>query len=267
MALIQKFKSFAREKGELFLGNQTFLKTLLERFGFCIVRNNTEKSIPSYPFRLVSLLNKHQVTTVFDVGACNGYYAADLRRLGYKNKIISFEPASKSYTALLREANLFNDPLWIFYNIALGDVEEKKSMCILDELPASSFLTPSQLHLHINPKARGGVSEVVDVKRLETFYRLHCSASESVFLKIDTQGYEKQVLLGLGALLEKITLIQLEVSFQSLYNGEIGFVDLLKFMKDRNFLPIDVDPMSFDSERGEFLQADILFRQTRPAVS
>ena len=39
---------------------------------------------------------------VLDVGASWGGYAKTLRRFGFKNKIISFEPVSESHKKLLK---------------------------------------------------------------------------------------------------------------------------------------------------------------------
>ena len=38
------------------------------------------------------ILNFHDIDIIFDVGASWGGYAKTLRRFGYKNKVISFEP-------------------------------------------------------------------------------------------------------------------------------------------------------------------------------
>jgi len=63
-----------------------------------------------------SLLKRGNVETVWDVGAHIGQYASGLRRQGFRNGIISLEPARDAYWELSRRAA--SDPRWRTLNVA-----------------------------------------------------------------------------------------------------------------------------------------------------
>ena len=57
-----------------------------------------------------SMLKAHEVNLVFDIGANAGQFAQSLRELGYRGRIVSFEPQSEAREQLERAASV--DPLW-----------------------------------------------------------------------------------------------------------------------------------------------------------
>lgn len=56
------------------------------------------------------MLKAHEVNLVFDIGANAGQFAQSLRELGYRGRIVSFEPQSEAREQLERAASV--DPLW-----------------------------------------------------------------------------------------------------------------------------------------------------------
>lgn len=73
--------------------------------------------------KLINLLRKNEVDMIFDIGANNGGSGKYFRNMGYKGKIISFEPISLLYNTLLETSK--GDPMWSAKQIALGDKNEK----------------------------------------------------------------------------------------------------------------------------------------------
>ena len=67
--------------------------------------------------RLVTLLDHHKVETVFDIGANIGQYAQNLRKAGFRGRIISFEPLAinhlqlKKYQRIILSGRLL--PEWL----------------------------------------------------------------------------------------------------------------------------------------------------------
>ena len=79
-----------------------------------------------------------------------------------------------------------------------------------------------------------------------------------LFLKIDVQGAELEVLAGGPTTLERSEVVQLEVPFVSYNEGAPTLLDVMRFMNDREFLPIDVS--GFSRPNGiDLVQADFLF--------
>lgn len=257
MSFVQSAKSRVCGKIGSLLEKSKWLSHLLENFSCYIVRNDPSAGNYDYVFKTVKLLKKHQIDVVLDVGACNGRYAFELRKMGYKQKLISFEPTQESFNYLVKLAK--GDSLWSYHKLALGDQKETKPIKVLKEGPASSFLKTSNLHKEVNPLAYVTHEENVQIARLDELYPQLCKPSDRVFLKIDTQGYEKQVLIGAGACLKEVSLIQVEASLKPLYENEPMLPELFSFMAEQSFAPIAINPISFDQNTGEFLQIDLMF--------
>ena len=131
------------------------IKNILKKFDYRLVKISKNKS--SFDI-LLDLSNKYNIETVLDVGANTGQFANTLRKNGYKNKIISFEPNSKIYDHLLKNSQ--RDKNWqIFKQCALGDFDGKIDLNI--SLLADKNLQRGDL------KIKSGsieVSEIIDDK-------------------------------------------------------------------------------------------------------
>ena len=69
--------------------------------------------------RRLLIVNQYQINLLFDVGANYGAYSLGMRKLGYKNRIVSFEPLNSAFNQLKNESA--SDPLWTIQNYALGN--------------------------------------------------------------------------------------------------------------------------------------------------
>jgi FkbM family methyltransferase len=79
-----------------------------------------------------------------------------------------------------------------------------------------------------------------------------------LFLKIDVQGAELEVLAGGSGTLERSEVVQLEVPFVSYNEGAPTFLDVMRFMNQHDFIPLDVS--GFSRPNGiDLVQADFLF--------
>jgi hypothetical protein len=73
------------------------------------------------------------------------------------------------------------------------------------------------------------------VVRLEQYLEEHPELQGRIYLKIDTQGYEREELAGLGDMLEKVIAIQAETPLVSSYIGEEDWIESLIYMRDLGF--------------------------------
>ncbi|MEP5034069.1 MAG: FkbM family methyltransferase [Parasphingorhabdus sp.] len=85
----------------------------------------------------------------------------------------------------------------------------------------------------------------------------HLEPVDNVFLKIDVQGAELQVLQGASALLERTGLVQLETAMLQYNEGAPLLPDVVAFMAERGFFPTEVS--GFSRPRNHLVQIDILF--------
>ena len=80
-----------------------------------------------------------------------------------------------------------------------------------------------------------------------------------VFLKIDVQGAEDSVLRGAEKTLAQVDFIEIEVSYQPLYSGQVLFEGIQRMLSDYHFrFSGNLDSMLSPLD-GSILQSDALF--------
>lgn len=213
---------------------------------------------------LLRLLRRFEVDLVLDVGANAGQFGRHLRAMGYRGRMVSFEPLAQPFRKLRFNTATF--PNWQAVQIALGDRDETRTIHVAGNSQSSSFLEMLPQHLAAAPKSAYVGTEAVTVRRLDGVIDQYCGPRDRVFLKIDTQGFEAAVLRGAGQSLARCIGVQLEMSITPLYQGELLLPELIGEMKERGFALMDLKPGFFDPRTGELLQLDGLFFQ-RPASS
>lgn len=78
-------------------------------------------------------------------------------------------------------------------------------------------------------------------------------------LKIDVQGYEEQVLLGIQKYIKDIQIIKLECSLVSLYEKDKTFEFYFDWMKELGYTLYDIEPGHANIKKGQLLQFDAVF--------
>lgn len=201
-------------------------------------------------------LKLFKIGTILDVGANEGQFGIYIRSCGYKNQIISFEPIKDAFQKLELLAN--NDDKWVAFNYGLGNTDGQAIMNVSENSVSSSVLEIKASHLESAPKSRYIKTEPIILRRLDSVFNELIIEKSNIFLKSDTQGFEKHVLEGAVHSLEKITLVQLEMATKPLYEGEDLFYKLSEFMYDKGFHLIKIFP-AFTNPVGELLQFDGIF--------
>ncbi len=201
------------------------------------------------------------ISLVLDVGANVGQYAEQIRNLGYRGRIVSFEPLSSAYLELQEKAA--TDRLWETYNLALGDKNEERLINISRNRYSSSLLPNLPANIESEPNTEYIGQERVDIRTLDSMIETVCATNEEVYLKIDTQGYEERVLVGATEALERIDTIQLEMSLVRLYDDSMLFEEMLKLLRELGYRLAAVEPGFTNKRTGEILQLDGIFHRYR----
>lgn len=176
--------------------------------------------VDSLAYHIKTVLRELAIDCVLDVGAHDGEYAGFLRDLGYTGEIISFEPVRSSFETL-RKART-SDKHWCGQNVALGAEEGELEMNIYAGSVFNSFLKPAtDVTARFRDDTRLVRVEKVHVRRLETVVDeiLAARPQANIFLKMDTQGYDLQVIRGGGRRLESIRALQTELAARWTYAG------------------------------------------------
>jgi len=205
-------------------------------------------------------LRSYNIDTVLDIGANSGQFAEYLRKdLGYTKRILSFEPLSSAFSLLKAKAD--KDPYWDAFNIALGDTEVQSEINIAGNSYSSSLLDMLPSHLKSAPDSGYKGKEIIEVKKLDSIFENLCDARNTVYMKIDTQGFESKVLKGAQNALQRIDTVQMEMSLVPLYKGEMLFDELYCLMNESGYSLVAIIPGFADKNSGQLLQVDGIFHR------
>jgi FkbM family methyltransferase len=232
---------------------KTVIKSLLKQTGFELVK------LPGRTLEnRMKLLRTQGINLVLDAGANIGQYAGLLREIGYDQRIVSFEPLSAAYATLKAAAD--KDPNWEAVNVALGDMDGEIEINIAGgSSTSSSILDMLPAHTDIKPESAYVGKEPVSIYRLDTLFERYYRPGDKVLLKIDTQGYEKNVLEGAYQVLPYIQGVQLEMSLAPLYEGEMLYQEMIAYLAGLGFTLFSVEPGFTDKRTGRLLQMDGIF--------
>ena len=118
-------------------------------------------------------------------------------------------------------------------------------------------------HIKTEPNSKYIGQQEIDVKKLDDVFDSFCKESDHVMLKIDTQGFEKQVLQGAEGILDKVSLIQLEMSLVALYETETLYLDIIEHLDKQGFKLIAFENGFSNKDTGILLQVDGVFSNKR----
>jgi FkbM family methyltransferase len=240
------------------MGKLDRLNSLLHKSGFELTRY--DKSTNGI-LRRKAIFKKYGVDLVIDVGANTGIYGKEIRQAGYHGEIVSFEPLTDAYEKLLR--NTKEDTKWKTYNCALGLENGRQIINVSANSHSSSILEILDTHIQAEATASYVGQQEINVNTLDSIFNEIRGTAVEIFLKIDTQGFELNVLKGAANCLNYIHTIQLEMSLRPLYDGQPLYNDLLGFLHFNEYRLIDVEPGFTDLKTGTLFQFDGIFRKTQ----
>jgi FkbM family methyltransferase len=206
-------------------------------------------------------MRKFNINLVFDVGANTGQYASQLRRAGYKGKIVSFEPLNEAFGELKRISA--NDNKWQIEKTGLGDFDGEAIINVAENSVSSSILNIRNEHVKAVPDSRYVSNETITVKKLDSIFSNYKNEGKRFFLKIDTQGFEKEVIQGSLQSLPYISGLQVEMSLVELYEGESNYEELKKLIEDCGFELYSLEPGFSDPDTGKLMQVDGIFFRSK----
>jgi FkbM family methyltransferase len=230
----------------------------MRKFGYELRRYEPASSESAL---LMTILKHHRVNLVFDVGANTGGYGRHLRGIGYKGRIVSFEPMKDAHAALLAATK--NDRLWrAATRSAIGANDGEIEMNVAANSESSSILEMLDAHSAAAPESTYIGVEKVPLRKLDTLASEFLEESSVLFIKIDTQGYEEQVLLGGANTVTRAAVLQLELSLLDLYAGQKLMPEMVEKLKTIGFDLWGMLPVFADPRNGRILQVDGIFCRT-----
>lgn len=210
-------------------------------------------------FSETDFLIKRGVTLFLDVGANIGQTGRLIRRQGYEGRIVSFEPIAECFAKL--EAATKADPLWDAYHTALGAENGSVEIGVSENYVSSSIREATEELISIYEPIRYARHETIKVARLDSLFDNIASHGDKIHLKIDTQGFERDVVAGAEKVLPLIDTVRMEVAVSEVYRGEMLVPEAILKMRDLGYVLIETWPAWRHPETGEVLQFDLLFRR------
>ena len=205
---------------------------------------------------LIDFIEDRAIDVVIDVGANVGQFGESLRAGGYRGMIVSFEPVESAFKTLSEKA--LADGNWQAHHCGLGAVQGTATIHVSQLSVFSSILRlTSVAGLH---DSRISVDHTEEIT-IRTLDQVAAELTGNTLLKIDTQGYEMQVIGGGEQTISRAMGILLELPVIHVYEGEWEFHDALKYMSDAGFVPAQIRAVEYHGKDNvSAVDFDCLFR-------
>jgi FkbM family methyltransferase len=233
------------------------LRRLARRAGY-EVRQHTP--LRSFAAARDDLIRRRGVDVVLDVGANAGQYGELLRAGGYRGRLVSLEPVAEAYAELERRSRA--DPAWHAVRVAASDRDGELTINVTGDSRSSSALARNERFAGM-PGWEPKEAQVVPARTLDGLVPELLRVGERAYLKLDVQGYERQVLAGAPSALDRFEAIELELSVTPLYEGQPTLTDMIPLLERSGFRPVSLEPILLD-EDGLLMELDGLFARPRP---
>lgn len=229
------------------------LRRLCRRLGFDIA---PYPSPTSHWLRLVTLLHAHDVSLVVDVGANVGQYARALLRHGYRGRIVSYEPVAAVHASLTAAAANYEN--WsVASRAAVGDRAGEVTINVSAASDMSSILPMSRAAQQHFTSDRTIGTETAPMVTLADEFVQRAEEEDRIFVKSDTQGYDDRVLDGIGACIDRVIGLQIELSMEAVYDGQPRYLDMLTRLETLGFEPCLVIPGYWSRQFGRMVEFDV----------
>lgn len=236
-------------------GFKEFVKRAIRLCGYEV----TLRTPATDPFlQLVQVIRSQSINMVIDVGANKGQFASNLRACGFKGDIVSFEPLPDAYKTLTELSS--TDPHWRVYSrCAVGAVPGTATMNVAGNSVSSSLLPITEAHTSAATTSRYVDAVEVPVVRLDDVASDLELQNKRCLLKIDTQGFEWEVLDGAAETLARCQGVICELSLVQLYKGQRLWLEIIERFSLTGFVLWSLQTGFIDQATGRSLQVDGVF--------
>jgi FkbM family methyltransferase len=228
----------------------TLLRILANRAGYDISRDH-------FRHRVVYALEQAGVDCVLDIGANVGQFGVQLRRAGFRGHIHSVEPLRQAFAQL--EHRGASDARWSAQRAAASDTVGTVDINVAENSVSSSVLPMLDRHRQAAPTAGYIGTEQVPCTTVDAIVAAFELRPERTMLKIDVQGYERQVLAGAALTLDTFAAVRMEMSLAPLYEGQLLLPEVVELMGKHDFELWHVEPGFVEPGTRRLLQVDGVF--------
>jgi len=235
-----------------------FKKLIKKSFNLIGLQLQRYQPLSDVGAQIYQAIKKVKTDVLLDIGANTGQFASEIRQKGYDGKIVSFEPLIDARKKLLENAS--KDKNWIVHEqAALGDHNGFVDINISKNSVSSSILPMLSSHSDAEVNSVYIGNERTPIITLDSVADAYLNDSSNCFIKIDTQGYESQVLDGAMNTLKKSKGILCELSLVPLYEGQHLWKKIIERFEKEGFVLWSMQKAFTDKRNGRTLQIDAVF--------
>ncbi|MEX0348511.1 MAG: FkbM family methyltransferase [Paracoccaceae bacterium] len=195
--------------------NKKILNLALRAYGY---NNHTSHRLTGEDFLLTEVLPRLDPRTLVDVGANVGAYSEKLLRALPNSSVYSFEPLPKSYSKLAKLSESFGQR-HITINAAAGDKAQRQTLHYNPDATTHASLAPEVSKV---PYVSNLDTTEIEVLTLDEYFEQNTPRSTIDFIKIDTEGFEAEVLAGAAKTIDRHRPkgIQIEYNWHQLFRNQ-----------------------------------------------
>jgi FkbM family methyltransferase len=228
-----------------------------------------------------SLVNKVD-PVIFDIGANNGSSLDEFKEWWPQSQVHCFEPQDECLPELNESANRLSNEGKVYINhIAAGNKSNQTAKFYTHDINSgvsgfNKINMKSRDSLDLNKLEKEGLEKKIEygntlnhvrevsTLRLDDYISSHDTPIERInLLKIDTQGFEPEVLEGLGAKLNMVDVVLTELMFYDFYERSLSFSDIEKYLLKADFQLYDISHIAKNPMNGRTDWIDVIYVNKR----
>lgn len=214
------------------------VRSLLAKYGYHVVYHPKDRGLTGFNMSYdLQFIIKSECPVCFDVGANKGQTIGLFKKTFKTPQIYAFEPSSELFGKLKLKDY---DSQVFLYNLALGqqNCQQEFINYKIPELSSFLLLDNDRDNPFRNVKIKN--KEIVDIKTIDLFVKEN-NINRIDLLKIDTQGYDLEVLQGAQDCFQKglIDNVLVELNFIKMYDNQSDLHSISTFLADRNLYLVD----------------------------
>jgi len=227
--------------------------------------------------KTLKYLIKDMNPIIFDVGANVGSTLAEFKEWWPGSTIHCFEPQEECWESLDKQASQYSDKEVTINKHAVGSTSNTKATFYSHDITSgqsgfNKINTHSLDSVHLNKLSDSDAvkkyeetlnhEREVEIARLDEY--MESSKIDHVdLLKIDTQGYEPEVLEGFGKRLSDVDVVITELMFYDYYERSLSFSDIEKFLLPAGFHLYDINHIAKNPMNGRTDWVDVIYVNNR----
>lgn len=216
---------------------------------------------------------------IFDVGANVGSTLDEFKGWWPNSQVHCFEPQRECWESLERRMRQYAASDIVVNRFAAGNTPKDQATFYSHDISSGTsgfnrINLQSMDSVHLNsllesePQALRDYEQSLNHERRVKIVRLDDYMSKSGvhrvnLLKIDTQGYEPEVLNGLGGRLSDVDVVISELMFYDYYERSLSFSDIERFLLPAGFHLYDISHIAKNPMNGRTDWVDVIYVNDR----